>query len=73
MVDVLIRNVEAHVLEQIDADAARLEISRNEYLRRELERLGRPPGQPMTMADWERFAEATADLLDEDFRRKIWE
>ena len=40
MANVLIRNIDDAVIAQIDADALRLGLSRNEYLRRALERLG---------------------------------
>lgn len=73
MSDVLIRNLDDATLRRLDADAARLGLSRNEYLRRALLRLGRDDaGRPTTVTDLDRFSERFADLGDRDVMRDAW-
>jgi len=71
MPDILIRDLPEHVIAAIDANAQRLGLSRNEYLRR---RLGVeiPPRPRVTVEDLKRFAEAFADLKDPEIMAKAW-
>lgn len=65
MTDVLIRDVPDEVIAIVDAHAARLGISRSEYVRRRLaqDAMG---GSRVSVADLERFASEFADLADPD-------
>ncbi|TSD94100.1 antitoxin [Skermania sp. ID1734] len=72
MTDILIRDVPDDVLRRIDADAARAGLSRNEYLRREVERLARRSANPVTVADFRRFTDLTGDLTDDAVMRRAW-
>lgn len=72
MTDVLIRNVDDETLRRIDADAKRLGLSRTEYLRRAVERLGQGVPRKTTVEDLERFAERFADLEDEAVMEGAW-
>lgn len=72
MTDVLIRNLDEETLRRIDADAARLGLSRNEYLRRAVERLGHGVARATTAEDLERFAERFADLEDQEVMKGAW-
>lgn len=55
----------------IDAKARAAGLSRTEYLRRTLARERAQPAQ-VTVADFERFAELAADLVDEQVMRDAW-
>jgi hypothetical protein len=70
--DVLIRDVPAEDLARIDAHAARLGLSRTEYLRRRLRQEAARPIAPVTAADLERFATRFADLGDPEVMRQAW-
>jgi hypothetical protein len=72
MPDVLIRDVPAEDLARIDAHAARLGLSRTEYLRRRLRQEAARPIAPVTAADLERFATRFADLGDPEVMRQAW-
>lgn len=72
MPDVLIRDVPAEDLARIDAHAARLGISRTEYLRRRLRQEAARPAGPVTAADLQRFASRFADLGDPEVMRRAW-
>lgn len=72
MTDVLIRNLDEETLRRVDADAARLGLSRNEYLRRAVERLGHGATRTTTAQDLEHFAERFADLEDDAVMRNAW-
>lgn len=72
MPNVLIRNVPEETLAKVDSRAARLGLSRNEYLRRQIEReADREPGT-VTVEDFERIARLCADLDDEEVMRQAW-
>lgn len=72
MTDVLIRNVPEDDLARIDERAARMGLSRGEYLRRRIAQdAGRDSG-PVTVADLERAAALSIDLLDEQIMREAW-
>jgi hypothetical protein len=70
--DILIRDVPAEDLARIDAQAARLGLSRTEYLRRRLRQEAARPVGPVTVADLARFSERFADLDDPAVMRRAW-
>lgn len=74
MTDVLIRDVPDDILVAIDADAARLGLSRTEYLRRTLTQAAtRASGVvTTTVEDLARFGTSFADLADDDVMRQAW-
>ncbi len=72
MPDVLIRDVPPEDLARIDAHAARLGLSRTEYLRRRLHQEASRPGSPVTTADLDAFAARFGDLGDQDVMRQAW-
>lgn len=72
MTDILIRGVSAEAIARIDAEAAALGLSRNEYLRRRLDAGAVPPPATMTMDDLRRFTGAAADLLDPEVMKNAW-
>jgi len=61
LTDVLVRDVPDDVVAALDARAARLGLSRSEYLRRRLAQEVAPTATPVTVADLTRFAETFAD------------
>lgn len=71
MADVLIRNIDPAILDRIDSDAARAGLSRNAYLREQLDRIAHPRGQ-VSMDDLRRSAELARGVLDEDLMRQAW-
>ena len=71
MPDVLIRGLPDHVVAAIDANAQRLGLSRNEYLRRQLALESRPH-VPVTLADLRRSAGVFSDLDDPDVMGGAW-
>ena len=71
MPDVLIRDLPEHVVAAIDANAQRLGLSRNEYLRRTLAVEARPRAA-VTVADLKRSAGVFADLDDPDVMSGAW-
>ncbi len=70
--NILIRDVPEDDLARIDAHAARLGISRNEYLQRRLHQDARRVSTTVTMEDLAEFGELSADLLDETVMRDAW-
>ncbi len=72
MTDLLIRDVSDDVLAVIDAKAAKLGLSRSEYLRRALVREGQSSNEPVTVESLTRFGEAFADLADADTMSDAW-
>lgn len=73
MSDVLIRDVPDDVLANLDAIAARVGLSRTEYIRRRLTQDARTARVSVTAADLRRFANAVADLGDPELMHKAWE
>jgi hypothetical protein len=71
MPDVLIRDVPAEDLARIDALAARLRISRTEYLRRRLHQEAHRSSS-VTPADLPQFANRFSDLEDPEVMRQAW-
>jgi hypothetical protein len=72
MPDVLIRDVPAEDLVRIDALAARLKISRTEYLRHWLHQEAAHPSSPVTSADLQQLASRFSDLEDPGVMRQAW-
>jgi hypothetical protein len=76
MADILIRDVSDETLAELDAAAARVGISRAEYVRRalaaEADRSARRAMSPLTRSDWRRLQELTTDLADNDVMRGAW-
>jgi hypothetical protein len=72
MTDVLIRGVADGDLARIDARAARLGLSRGEYLRRKIIQDASRGGAPLSVSDLKRAAVLSRDLLDEAVMRDAW-
>jgi hypothetical protein len=72
MPDVLIRDISIEDLARIDAHAARLKLSRSEYLRRRLHQEAARPSTPVTAGDLQRFAARFSDLDSPDVMRRAW-
>lgn len=73
MTNVLIRGISDATVERIDAEAAALGLSRNEYLRRKLEGSAvAVPRAAVTADDWNRSADLFADLSDPDVMDAAW-
>lgn len=72
MTDVLIRNVSEDDLARIDERAARLGLSRGEYLRRRIAQDAARDEVSLSVADLERAAILSQDLLDDAVMRDAW-
>ena len=73
MSDVLIRDVPEDDLARIDAEAARLGLTRSAYLRREMHRIARHRTVPAaTLDDLRRTRAVTADLDDDQVVGQAW-
>ncbi len=72
MPDVLIRHVPAEDLKLLDEQAARLRISRSEYLRRHLHREARRIVGPVTAGDLRALGHLVADLADHAVMPDTW-
>lgn len=74
MTDILIRDVPDDVVAAIDAKAARVGLSRAEYLRRALERerTPAPDANGVTASHLQRFADLASDLDDPDVMSGAW-
>ena len=72
MTDVLIRGVPDDVLAAIDARAARLGLSRTQYLRRRLTQDAAADAVPVTAADRRSFSASFADLADDEVMSAAW-
>jgi len=73
MGDVLIRDVPEAVLAGVDAHAARLGLSRAEYIRRRLAADAASSSAPVSAGDLRAFAERFADLADPDLMGPAWQ
>ena len=71
MTDMLIRDVSDEVIAVIDANAARLGISRSEYVRRRLAQ-DAAGASKVSVTDLQRFAEDFGDLADPDVMAQAW-
>lgn len=72
MADVLIRDLPDDVVAAIDAQAARLGLNRNEYVRRVLSQLAQRGGSAVKADDLRHFADTFGDLSDPDVMGKAW-
>ncbi|MGY5765167.1 type II toxin-antitoxin system VapB family antitoxin [Brachybacterium sp. DNPG3] len=73
MTNVLIRGLSEAAVARIDAEAAALGLSRNEFLRRRLEQdVPTPVTAKITADDWSRSAAAFGDLADPDVMDATW-
>ena len=72
MSDLLIRDVPEDVLAALDARAARLGLSRSEYLRRRLAQDAAVAEGAVEVADLARFAASFADLADRAVMGQAW-
>ena len=70
--EIVIRGVPANVIVALDARAARLGLSRGEYLRRHLAQDANRDDSPVSVAHLARFAEIFGDLSDPDVLRQAW-
>lgn len=73
MTDILIRDVPAEAIAAVEANAKRLGLSCNEYLRRQLIREATRTTEKLTMQELRRFAETIADLDDPEVMAKAWQ
>ena len=73
MSDILIRDIPDEVLSAIDSRAAKLGISRSEYVRRRLAQDAVVAGATVSVADLRAFNRDFADLADADVMIKAWE
>jgi len=72
MTDVLVRDVPEEVITALDARAARLGLSRSEYLRRRLAQEATSSEQLTTTAHLIAFGETFADLSDPEVMNGAW-
>lgn len=72
MTDVLVRDVPDEVITALDARAARLGLSRSEYLRRRLAQEATSSEQLTTTAHLAAFAETFPDLADPEVMKGAW-
>jgi hypothetical protein len=73
MPNILIRDLSQEAVDRVDAAAANLGLSRNEYLRRKFEEGTGPTGERVvTPEDWQRSAEVFADLADPTVMDAAW-
>jgi predicted transcriptional regulator len=71
--DVLIRDVPDDVLAALDQLAAKLGLSRTEYIRRRLAQDARTASITVTAGDWRRFADSYGDLGNPAVMDRAWE
>ena len=72
MTDMLIRDVPDDVIAALDARAARLGLSRSEYVRRRLAQDAAAASAAVSTQDLARFAEVFRDLADPDVMSQAW-
>ena len=70
--NVLIRGLSDEAVARIDRSAEELGLSRNEYLRRQLEVDAARPAVKITEENWRRSAAVLADLADPDIMADAW-
>lgn len=70
--DILIRGVPAEQVAAIDELAKGLGLSRNDYLRREVQQVAGRRAVRVTMKDLEDFCAMSSGLGDEDIMRQAW-
>lgn len=72
MADVLIRDIPDGVLAGVDAHAARLGLSRAEYIRRRLAADAAASSEEVSSGSLRAFADSFADLADADVMDAAW-
>lgn len=72
MTDVLVRDIPDDVLAGVDAHAARLGLSRVEYIRRRLAADAANSPASVSVKDLRRFADRFADLGDDSVMDSAW-
>lgn len=72
MADVLVRDIPDDVLAALDARAARLGLSRSEYLRRLLSQGAATSQSAVSPDDLTRFADVFGDLADPEVMSRAW-
>lgn len=72
MPNVLIRGLSDEAVARIDRSAEELGLSRNEYLRRQLEVDAARPAVKITDDHWKVSAEILADLADPEIMADAW-
>lgn len=74
MTDILIRGLSTQSVARLDAKAAQLGLSRNEYLRRQLDQVASEEEASVliTPADLQRASRAASDLDDADVMSAAW-
>ncbi|WP_432559928.1 type II toxin-antitoxin system VapB family antitoxin [Granulicoccus sp. GXG6511] len=73
MTDVLIRDVPEDDLRKIDAEAARLGLSRNAFLRREMHRIARHRTVGAATAEnYRQSLDAVPDIDSDEVARQAW-
>lgn len=72
MSDILIRDVPDAVVAALDARAASLGLSRNEFLRRRITQEAKRGVSPVTVEDLQELASLTSDLSDPEVMAKAW-
>ncbi|GAB7006968.1 type II toxin-antitoxin system antitoxin VapB2 [Nocardioides sp. AN3] len=73
MADVLIRDIPEDVLAEVDAHAARLGLSRAEYIRRRLTADAAVSSSGVSSHDLRAFASNFADLADPEVMDAAWQ
>ena len=73
MSDLLIRDIPDEVLAALDQRAARLGLSRVEYVRRRLAQDAAMAAVSVTADDWRRFGAPHSDLADPEVMDRAWE
>ncbi len=73
MADVLVRDVPEEVLAGVDAHAARLGLSRVEYIRRRLAADAATAAEAVSPADLRFFADLAVDLADPQVMGAAWQ
>lgn len=72
MSDILIRDIPDDVLAVLDQLAARMGLSRTEYIRRRLAQDARAARISVTADDWSRFTDTYRDLGDPTVMDQAW-
>lgn len=73
MTDVLVRDVPDDVVAALEARAARLGLSRSEFLRRRLAQEASANAMSVSRDDLETFSATFTDLADPEVMRGAWE
>lgn len=72
MSDILVRDLPESVVAEIDAQAARLGLSRAEYVRRQLIREARRTSRKVSSNDLRKSDQLLANLLDQELMKQAW-